>query len=73
MRTESNTDILKEKYAQFNKTVSQDLPAIFLYSPIYIFPTDSAIKGIDIKNIHLPSERFSQINKWYIKTKRIWR
>lgn len=73
MRTESNQDILKEKYAQFNKIISQDLPAIFLYSPIYIFPTDNAIKGIDIKNIHLPSERFSQINKWYIKTERIWK
>ena len=73
IRTESNPDVLKQKYAQFNKIVSQDLPAIFLYSPIYIYPTDNKIKGVDIKNIHLPSERFSQINKWYIKTKRIWK
>lgn len=73
MRKESNPDILKQKYAQFNKIVAQDLPAIILYSPKYIFPTNNEIKGIDIKNIHLPSERFSQINKWYIKTKRIWK
>lgn len=73
IRTESNPDILMKKYAQFNKIVNQDLPALFLYSPIYIFPTDSKIKGIDIENIHLPCERFSQINKWYIKTKRVWK
>lgn len=73
MRTESNPDILKQKYAQFDKIVAQDLPALFLYSPMYIFPTNNEIKGINIKNIHLPSERFSQINKWFIKTKRIWK
>jgi len=73
MRKESNPDILKQKYAQFNKIVVQDLPALFLYSPIYIFPIDNQIKGINIKNIHLPVERFSQIHKWYIKTKRVWK
>lgn len=45
--------------------------AIFLYSPTYIYPTSDKLKGLDyLKFINLPSDRFNNINTWYIKTKR---
>lgn len=49
--------------------ILDDAPAIFLYNPYYLYPTSSQIKGIDIKNIVLPSKRFSQVENWYISTK----
>jgi len=27
----------------------------------------------DIKNLILPAERFSNIDKWYVATKRVWK
>lgn len=73
IRQETNPEIKKQKYEKLNQIISQEIPAIFLYSPIYFFPTDKAIKGINIEKIHLPSERFSLIETWYIKTKRVWK
>ncbi len=61
------------EFDQFNKLVAQDFPAIFLYSPIYLYPTLPRIKGIELKNSNSPSARFVGIEKWYTKTKRYWR
>jgi len=61
----------KEKYKEFQKLVVEDVPAVFLYGPYYLYPVDKKIKGIEIENIPVPSKRFSGIENWYIKTKRI--
>jgi peptide/nickel transport system substrate-binding protein len=50
-----------------------DIPAIFLYSPIYLYGVNTQVKGIEIKNVVLPSKRFSQIEDWHIETKRVWK
>lgn len=66
------TDHIKreEKYREFQKIVVGDLPAIFLYSPLSYYGVRSAIKGIAVDRIALPHERFSYIERWYIKTRR---
>ncbi len=61
------------KYAEFEKTLSQDVPAIFLYNPYYLYPQSKQIKGFDMKIIGTPSDRFANIGKWYINTKRVWK
>jgi len=59
------------KYKDFQNLVIEDLPAIFLYSPNYIYPQAKKIKGPKNELLGLPSERFANIEKWYIETKRI--
>jgi peptide/nickel transport system substrate-binding protein len=73
IRQESNPDVKMQEYNQFQDLISQDVPAIFLYSPLYIFPVNEKIKGINLTGDHLPQDRFAQINKWYINTKRAWK
>ena len=65
----------KEKYEKFQKIVREDMPAIFLYSPKFIYIAPLFLKGIEstTKNINNPSERFSQIYRWYIKTDKVWK
>jgi len=53
------------------KKIAEDTPAIFLYSPNYLYALNKNIKGFDGKYIIDPSRRFIDIQKWYIKTKRI--
>ena len=62
-----------KKYDDFQKIVTEDIPAIFLYNSYYIYGQTDAIKGFDTKIIATPSDRFSDIEKWYINTKRIWK
>ncbi len=72
-RVLSDTDKRKEKYRAFQEQIEKDIPAIFLYSPEYIYLVPASLLGFDTDAITIPSERFNQIHKWYIKTEKVWR
>jgi len=69
-RRTPNTQERQEKYVQFQEKVIQDMPAIFLYSLQYTYIVPDKIKGITTQRITHPSDRFSNIENWYIKTKK---
>ncbi|MFH1714036.1 MAG: ABC transporter substrate-binding protein [Candidatus Nealsonbacteria bacterium] len=62
-------DILEE----FQNILVKDAPAVFLYSPNYLYLLNNEIKGLDTEIITDSSKRFSNIKNWYIKTKRVWK
>ncbi len=64
----------QEKYKKFQEIIAEEIPAIFMYSPLYTYVQSKNIKGFSSKNIFIPSDRFSNITDWYIKTKRrlVW-
>lgn len=59
-----------EKYIKFQELLTAELPAIFLYSPSYTYAVDGKVKGIGAERLTVPSDRFANIEKWYIKTKK---
>ncbi len=59
-------------YNQFLNELSKDNPAIFLYTPDFIYVTPKSVKGIVLKKIMNSSERFLGITDWYIKTDSVW-
>lgn len=62
-----------QKYDDFQRIVIEDIPAVFLYNPLYIHGQAKKVKGSNGKLISLPSDRFINIEKWYIDTKRVWK
>lgn len=65
--------IRKEKYQKFQDVIAEDLPAIFLYDPYYSYLLPKKIKGFDLDKVYYPSDRFTNIEKWYIKEKFSWK
>jgi peptide/nickel transport system substrate-binding protein len=64
----------KEKiYGQILAEIKNDAPAVFLYSPQFLYIIASNIKGAAVTSIVTHSERFSQIYKWFIDTDHIWK
>jgi ABC-type transport system substrate-binding protein len=63
----------KKIYEEFQNLLIEDSPAIFLLNPDYIYFVSPEIKGIKEGLIVDPSKRFSEIEEWYIKTKRVWK
>lgn len=62
-----------QKYNNFEVLISDDIPALFLYSPYYLYGHSKSIKGFENTIIATPADRFLNIEKWYIETKRVWR
>lgn len=58
-------------YFHFQNVLAEEIPAIFLYSPTYIYMVNKDVQGVSVQDIPLPSARFLDIVNWYIKTSRI--
>ncbi|MDI6602574.1 MAG: ABC transporter substrate-binding protein [Patescibacteria group bacterium] len=63
----------KELLEKFQEILIEDAPAVFLYNPDYLYFVSKKIKGVKTGIITIPSQRFSNIEEWYIKTKRAWK
>ena len=62
-----------KKYDDFQKIVIDDMPAVFLYNPFYVYGQSRRIKGYETKIISTPADRFSGITDWYVETERVWK
>jgi len=59
-------------YRSVATEVEKDVPAVFLYSPDFIYLVPKGLKGVEIDRLTTPSERFLGVEKWYIETERVW-
>lgn len=71
-RTTININERIAEYETVQKEIQYDIPATFLYSPEFIYITDTDIHNINIDSITNPSERFLNVHKWFIKKDNIW-
>lgn len=63
----------KNKYVEFLKEIKQDVPAVFLYSPHYLYIAPPSLKGFDTEIITIPGERFANVHRWHMHTERVWK
>lgn len=62
----------KNLYSDLNNIFSQDIPAIFLYTPNFIYITETNVILPIQKAIIKPHHRFASIHTWYRYTNRVW-
>ena len=67
---EASRTILLDKFVQ---TIQQDIPAIFIYSPDFLYATSNKVRGIHTGLITTESERFLGVMNWYIESERVWK
>jgi peptide/nickel transport system substrate-binding protein len=60
-------------YFKLQDLIAKDAPAIFLYSPKYLYGVDKKIKGIKLNYLVTPSDRFADVGNWYVNVKRKWK
>jgi len=72
-RTIQNKTQRLEKYKSFGKEVIKDSPAIFIYSPEFIYIVPPKIKNISLDFITSPSDRFTNVEDWYVETNKVWK
>jgi len=62
-----------KKYAQFEDEIKKDMPAVFLYSPSFIYLISKNLQGLSIDHITSPTDRFLNVYLWYTKTENVWK
>ena len=53
--------------------IKNDTPAIFLFSPSFLYAPAKNVKNILLKDVSSQNERFISINKWFIETDKVWK
>ncbi len=62
----------EESYTRFEEILAEDVPAIFLYSPYYLYGVDRKVQGIqEQRMLTKPSDRFNTIVQWSVVSKRV--
>ena len=62
-----------KKYAQFEDEIKKDMPAVFLYSPDFLYVVSKNLEGLSINHITSPSDRFLNSYLWYTQKDNVWK
>ncbi|OGZ07404.1 MAG: hypothetical protein A3C13_02515 [Candidatus Lloydbacteria bacterium RIFCSPHIGHO2_02_FULL_50_11] len=73
VRKESDPELRNAILAKFVEEIDNDVPAIFVYTPDFLYATDPRIKGMKIGLLTTESERFLDIGHWYVDSERVWK
>ncbi|OIO52993.1 hypothetical protein AUJ46_06230 [Candidatus Peregrinibacteria bacterium CG1_02_54_53] len=60
----------QEALSELRKVLAADVPAVFLYSPLYTFAFHQDVYDVAIGHPSLHSDRFLTLHKWYILQER---
>ncbi len=73
IRSSSDPQLREGYFASFNKEILADSPAVFTYSPYFIYIVPKKVKNVSIGQVTTPGERFADIGQWYIETNNVWK
>ena len=73
LRTPLSSEAFHETSASLNTLIAGDFPALFLYSPTYLYVAPESISGMTLERAGIRADRFATIHEWYIERERVWR
>jgi peptide/nickel transport system substrate-binding protein len=66
IRTTFDDKEKENKSKELAKIIQADVPALFLYRPVYYYASDGKVKGLDLQNMAFPADRFCRIGEWFL-------
>ncbi|PIR87314.1 MAG: hypothetical protein COU11_01020 [Candidatus Harrisonbacteria bacterium CG10_big_fil_rev_8_21_14_0_10_49_15] len=72
-RTEFDPIERNSSIAGIQQTIHDDYPAIFLFSPNYLYAAPKDLGGLDLEFISTPADRFERVQSWFLKTTRVFK
>ncbi len=61
------------KYEDLNIEFKNNIPALMVYSPLYLYATSNRLVNLNLSNITIPSDRFSSVHLWSADTDRVYK
>ncbi len=72
-RSTNDPEVIEKNYRLFNQELQSDLPAVFLYTPSFLYIVPEKIKDITLGQLSVSQDRFLGIRDWYIETDNVWK
>ena len=72
-RSTKDKDVAEKDYLAFQKEVQADLPAVFLYTPSFLYVLPDSVKAVRLGPLAQAPDRFLGIRDWYIETDLVWK
>ncbi|MBI2086645.1 MAG: peptide ABC transporter substrate-binding protein [Candidatus Zambryskibacteria bacterium] len=73
IRTLSNKEEVEESYNTFYEELKKDMPAVFLYSPSFLYIVPEKLKGVELISLSVSQDRFLNIRDWFVETDKVWK
>ncbi|MDP2696198.1 MAG: peptide ABC transporter substrate-binding protein [bacterium] len=73
IRQDFDDEIRKEKLTRLQNIIRGDQPAVFLLSPNYLYVAVKNLGGLENNVLVLASDRFKNVEGWFLKTNRVLR
>jgi peptide/nickel transport system substrate-binding protein len=72
LRTASSASQRLALYGEFLTEIEEDLPAVFLYAPDFVYAFPANVTGLSLGFIENPSDRFLTAHRWHKQTEKVW-
>ncbi len=72
-RSADTHELIEESYKSFVKELEADVPAVFLYTPSFIYVVPEKVKAVNLNALTVSQDRFLGIRDWYIETNKVWK
>ncbi|MBX4209178.1 peptide ABC transporter substrate-binding protein [Candidatus Parcubacteria bacterium] len=73
MRLATSSASAASGYASLKAEIGNDTPAIFLWSPDFLYAIPPKLHGAVLGEITTSSDRFLGVEKWYVDTDHVWK
>ncbi|MDO8443332.1 MAG: peptide ABC transporter substrate-binding protein [bacterium] len=71
IRKEMDVEKRIGKIGDLQNIIKSESPAIFLFSPYYLYASIKNLSGLEGELPVTPSDRFKNVNEWYLETSRV--
>lgn len=71
IRKEFDAETRANLLRDFDEVIREDRPAIFLFSPFYLYAHAKQLKGIEVAPIVSPADRLLTMPAWFLRTARV--
>jgi peptide/nickel transport system substrate-binding protein len=72
MRLTLDENLRQKEFEMLDAEIQKDTPAVFLYSPDFIYVMSPIVKNVHLDEVTNQSDRFGSVFTWYIETDKVW-
>ena len=72
-RSGKDEETIEKNYRAFQGEIASDVPAVFLYTPSFLYLVPEKVKAVALGPLSVSQDRFLGIRDWYIETDKVWK